>query len=300
MPNSITLRTSELAVTIGANQAGGPDFPAHKAGYNGVWSLTSVHEPRNCFVPAFAGLNLEHFMDDVFMSEDDEWIFEPRKIPMQLEELSSSSVRLVHAPSPATGVETQTVFDVSEPDRINLSFRAVLHRPPRAGRRFGFFWASYIHAPDFPSLFFRNSDGIWNCLAPDHHGHPGGNTVCHRSVEKADWGDATRTYREKSLAHSFSCRRFEESLMFGRPADGRMLYLQMFDQAEATRLSMSPLGGGTDKSRRVYSPAWDFQYILENPVPGREYLFRSRVIYKPYTGREEIDDLYSEWLRATG
>ena len=121
--------------------------------------------------------------------------------------------------------------------------------------------------------------------------------MCHRTVENPQWGDGTQVYLKKSLAHSFSCRRYEEALMFGRPADGRMLYLQMFDQPEATRLCMSPLGGGIDKSRGVYSPAWDFQYVLQEPIPGPEVQFRSRVIYKPYTAREEIDDLYSEWLR---
>ena len=76
-----------------------------------------------------------------------------------------------------------------------------------------------------------------------------------------------------------------------------MLYLQMFDQPEATRLSMSPWGGGKNGLKRIFSPAWDFQYVLDDPVPEREYLFRSRVIYEQYTTRDEIDFLYSEWLR---
>ena len=62
-----------------------------------------------------------------------------------------------------------------------MTFRATLHRPPRAGRRFGFFWASYIDAPQSPGLQFINADGIWSALSPDAHGrsslgfsvHPG-------------------------------------------------------------------------------------------------------------------------------
>ena len=49
-----TFQAGDLTAVIGDNAAAG----AHRAGYNGVWSLTHRTEPTNLFVPAVAGLNL--------------------------------------------------------------------------------------------------------------------------------------------------------------------------------------------------------------------------------------------------
>ena len=51
-----TFRAGDLTAVIGDNTAAG----GHRAGYNGVWSLTHRTEPANLFMPAVAGLNHEH------------------------------------------------------------------------------------------------------------------------------------------------------------------------------------------------------------------------------------------------
>lgn len=290
-----TLTTSKLTVVVGDNEAGTDDHAAHRAGYNGVWSMTHADAPENCFVPAVSGLNLEHLMDDLFMSDDGSEIFEPRQHPMSLERVSETRVRLVQEPSPLTGVASVTTFTTVEPHAIDMSFQATLTQAPRAGQRFGFFWASYMNAPESPALQFQLPDGYWSCLAPDGHGDDSGNTVCHTSATTT-WGDSDRQYRAGSLAHSFSKRRFDVPLMFGRPGDGSMLYLQMFDQRGPVRLCMSPSGGGRNEDRRLLNPAWDFQYIIDAAAAGTECALRTRLVYKPYTGREEIGGLYEQWL----
>ena len=288
-----TLTTEQLQVVVGDNEAGTGAHAGHATGYNGVWSLTSAHAPQNCFVPSYAGLNLEHLMDDLFMTQEGGEIFEPRKHTMTLARLSETSVSLTQQESPMTGVVSVTTFTVREPHFIDMTFEARLTRPPRSGRSFGFFWASYINTPEIPALQFIDADGNWSCLSPEDHGL-GGNTVCHSSAE-ATWGDPGRQYSHDSLAHSFSRRRFDLPLMFGRPLDTSMLYLQMFDQRQPVRLCMSPSGGGPSPDRRVRNPAWDFQYILEEATAGSECRMRSRVVYKPYVDRNEIEQLYAEW-----
>jgi hypothetical protein len=47
-----TLRVGGLTAVIGDNAAAGE----HRAGYNGLWSLTHKAEPANLFVPAVARL----------------------------------------------------------------------------------------------------------------------------------------------------------------------------------------------------------------------------------------------------
>lgn len=289
------LSTNELTVVVGDNEPGTGEHAAHRAGYNGVWSLTHKDAPENCFVPAVSGLNLEHLMDDLFMSDDGSEIFEPRQHPMSLERVSEATVRLVQEPSPLTGVASVTTFTVAEPHMIDMTFQATLTRPPRAGHRFGFFWASYMNAPESPALQFQTPNGLWSCLAPDGHGDDSGNTVCHDSAV-AEWGDPNGSYRQGSLAHSLSRRRFDVPLMFGRPGDGSMLYLQMFDQRGPVRLCMSPSGGGRNEDRRLLNPAWDFQYIIDQAAAGTECSLRTRVVYKPFDSRAEIESLYDQWL----
>ena len=291
----VLLETEELAAVIGDNEPGERDWTNHSAGYNGVWSLTSRHAPQNCFAPNYAGLNLEHYMDDLFMTEEGGDIFEPRHAPMRLEPISPTSARLVQDCSPLTSVESETTFEVREPHAIDMQFRAKLLQAPRSGRRFGFFWASYINAPESPALQFLSPEGIWCSLSPDQHGQGGSNTLCYSSVKIPAFGSPERQYNSHSLAHSFSARRFDSPLMFGRPGDGSMLYLQMFDQREPVRLCMSPSGGGLNREKRLYNPAWDFQYVVDEAATGTEFCLRSRVVYKPYVDREEIEQLYQQW-----
>ena len=290
-----TLSTSQLTAVFGDNEAGTGPHAHHRAGYNGLWSLTSVHARENCFVPSVAGLNLEHLMDDLFMSEEGGEIFEPRQHPMTLSRLSDNAVQLTQEASPLTGVASTTTFTAVEPHCIDMTFTARLTAPPRSGRRFGFFWASYINAPQNPSLQFLDGENIWCCLSPDGHGDHSGNTVCHLSAD-ATWGDPSRQYNTHSLTHSLSRRRYSRPLFFGRPGDGSMLYLQMFDQERPVRLCMSPSGGGNNQGQRLRNPAWDFQYILDEAEAGSQCRLRSRLVYKPYVDRDEIEPLYDEWL----
>jgi len=298
--NFTELKTSELSVVVGNNEPGTGDLAFHRAGYNGIWSLASVHAPENCFVPFYAGLNLEHCMDDLFMTDEGVDNFEPRHAPMELRRLSATSASLYQSPTPLTGVESETVFEVSEPHTIDMWFTAKLHRPPRAGKWFGFFWASYMNAPHSPALYFRDADGMLNAMAPEVHGTGGGNSVCHASVQDPSLGDPGRQYAGHSLAHSWSRRRFGVPLMFARPGDGTMLYLQMFDQQAPVRITMSPHGGGRNEEKKRFNPAWDFQYVVNEATEGTVFRLRSRVVYKRYEGLEEIEWLCADCIEEIG
>jgi len=292
--NYHTLRTSELEVVIGNNESGGDVHETHLPGYNGIWSLTSKHSSGNCFVPSYAGLNLEHLMDGLFATENRGDIFEPRNCPMQFELIAGNAVRMTQVSTPLTDVESTTVFEVKEPNIIDFTFTAKLKKPLREGKEFGFFWASYINAPDAPSLYFLDKEMFWNCLSPDKHGNDGGNTVCHDSIIEPSFGDPTAT----SLAHSFSDRKFHIPLMYGRPGDGKMLFLQMFDQNSSIRITMSPHGGGRNKELKLFNPAWDYQFIIDEAEVGVEYQMSSRVIYKPYVSKSEVLELYRDWNQS--
>ena len=74
-----TFSVGDLTAVIGDNSA----HEKHKAGYNGLWSLTHKSEPANLFVPEVAGFNLEHIFDGATLDPGDGGakFFEPRHAP---------------------------------------------------------------------------------------------------------------------------------------------------------------------------------------------------------------------------
>src|SRR5437879_4031077 len=93
-----TFRAGDLTAVIGDNESSG----AHRAGYNGVWSLTHKSEGTNLFVPAVAGLNFEHIFDGDKRDADAsrKIFFEPRNAPMTLEKISAGEAELHQPPTP--------------------------------------------------------------------------------------------------------------------------------------------------------------------------------------------------------
>src|SRR5205814_401414 len=93
-----TFRAGDLTAIIGDNAAGGE----HRAGYNGVWSLTHRTQPANLFVPSVAGLNFEHIFDGDKRDAGDERtiFFEPRHAPMTFRRLSNTEAELHQPPTP--------------------------------------------------------------------------------------------------------------------------------------------------------------------------------------------------------
>src|SRR5438874_3445064 len=106
-----TFRAGDLTAVIGDNAA----HEQHRAGYNGVWSLTHRTEPTNLFVPSVAGLNLEHIFDG---DKDDKGqgtkvFFEPRNAPMSLKVISETEAELHQPPTPTFQTENWTRFKVT-------------------------------------------------------------------------------------------------------------------------------------------------------------------------------------------
>ena len=93
-----TFRAGDLTAIIGDNTAAGQ----HRAGYNGLWSLTHRNEATNLFVPTVAGLNLEHIFDGDKTDTDksNRVFFEPRHAPMEFRKISATEAELHQPPTP--------------------------------------------------------------------------------------------------------------------------------------------------------------------------------------------------------
>ena len=283
-----TFRAGDLTAVIGDNAAA----DGHRAGYNGVWSLTHRTEPTNLFVPAVAGLSHEHIFDgDKQGSGDDPKVrYEPRYAPMTLKKLSETEAELHQPPTPTFHLESWTRFTLTAPHYLDMSYRCVARQHAFAHGYVGLFWASYVNAPEDRSMYFRGG-GLWQQLCTQRHNDE--STVRHRDDKielKFTPGLANALYM------NLSPLRFDEPFFYG--LFRRHVYLVLFDRTAGIRLTHSPSGGGLNKEAQTTNPAWDFQFLVPRYEVNKEYGFRARVVYRERCSRADILQEYEKWRKT--
>lgn len=283
-----TFRAGELTAIIGDNSA----HEQHRAGYNGLWSLTHRTEPTNLFVPNVAGLNLEHIFDGDKRDADNsrKIFFEPRNSPMTFKKLSDTKAELHQPPTPNMHLESWTTFELVAPHYVDMTFRCVATQHCFAHDYIGLFWASYITAPEDKSMYFRGGK-LWQQLCTPMHNNQ--STVRHKDDKielKFSEGYPQALYRKLSPL------RFDEPFFYGR--FGKHIFMVMVDRSEGVRLTHSPSGGGVHAAAQASNPAWDLQFIIPRYEVRRSYGFRLRAVYREHCERNEILQEYLKWRKA--
>ncbi|MBM4071144.1 MAG: hypothetical protein FJ271_19685 [Planctomycetes bacterium] len=283
-----TFRAGDLTAIIGDNAAAGE----HRAGYNGVWSLTHRREPANLFVPAVAGLNFEHIFDGSRFDADGRGriFFEPRHAPMTFRQVSKTEAELHQPPTPTFHLESWTRFQLVAPHYVDMSFRCRPTQHAFAHGYIGLFWASYINAPDDKSMYFRNGK-LWQQLCTQQHNDE--STVRHRD-DKLELRFDERF--PNCLFRNYSPLRFDVPFYYGHFREQTAIF--MFDRTSGIRFTHSPSGGGVNAQRQTTNPAWDFQFLIPRYEVKAEYRFRARLAYRPRCGRDDVEQEYRAWQKA--
>lgn len=281
------LRAGDLTAVIGGNAA----HEQHRAGYNGVWSLRHARSTRSVFVPAVAGLNLEHIVSGEHL-EDSKTFFEPRNAPMELKRVSDAEAELHQPPTPTFQVESWTRFRLLAPHCLDMDFRCRAHRDVFPRGYLSLFWASYMNAPADKSMYFVGGLGsqkdLWTQLCTQWHNDQ--STVRHR----ADRFEMTFPAGGRdALFKSLSRLCFDLPLFYGHIDD--LVWIVMFDRSEGIRFTHSPSGGGASAEHMTTNPAWDFQFLVPKPEVMRDYGFKVRTVLRPACPRAEILAELSRW-----
>jgi len=287
----VLLKHSGLEVVVVDNRAvDDAVLPGHRAGYHGIASLRHVQQPRNLFVPAYAGLNFEHIHDGTLKPR--EVLFEPRHAPMELRVLNDHTAELYQAPTPYWGLESCMRYELLDDGVVELTFECVPRRDTFTNSYMGLFWASYIDQPESLDIHFRGfaegaqaQAGWLRGVTPAH-----GTWATHRSQ------DDQREFAHDStfpleLPFGFSRLRYVEPWYFG--VCRGMAFVQMFRAQDIVRLTQSPSGGGSG------CPAWDFQWFIEKPRTGQRYQLVMRVAYVPVKGPGDaasVRDPIARWV----
>lgn len=278
---AVTLAKGDLTVLLVDNEPWGRE---HRRGYNGIAELYHTAQGSSPFVARNSGFNLEH----IFGGDRLQQPMEPRRHPMELFAVNRDEALLYQPPTPLSAVESLTRFKLKMPHSIDVTFHCVVH----AGDFFrhgyaGLFWASYIDRPADKRIYFRGkragrSAERWIAAYSEKHGHESTHRGEHDKFEAYFAPDFNAR-----LANHFSQYRYTRPYYYGRFRN--MVLAFMFDTSELIRFSQSPDGGGKG------NPAWDFQFLISNLKYGKEYSFRSRVIYKPFRSPEDIEEEYRRW-----
>ena len=250
-------------------------LPGHRAGYSGLASLKHDRQPRNLFVPNYAGLNFEHIHDGTVQPRD--VLFEPRNAPMQLRVIDDRTAELYQSPTPHWGLESCTRYQLLEDGVIEMTFECIPRRDVFKNDYIGLFWASYIHQPESLDIHFvgrpdrdPNAAAAWvRGITPAH-----GELPTHLAQDdRRDFAhDAAFPL---TLVFNQSRHRYAEPWYFG--VCRGMAFAQVFRAADQVRLSQSPSGGGAG------NPAWDFQWFIPNYRVGQRYQLVMRAVYQPVT-----------------
>lgn len=276
----VVLRRGPIEAVIVDNSAVNDEvLPGHQAGYHGLASLKHERQPRNLFVPAYAGLNFEHIHDGTV--QERRVLFEPRHAPMQLRLINHHTAELYQAPTPFWGLESCLRYELLDDGVIELTFECIPRRDTYRNGYIGLFWASYIDQPEALDIHFMGRSGD-NKAKPDwirgvtpRHGEQAAHLALadQRQFAHDDLFPLT-------LVFGLSAHRFSEPWFFGL-ARG-MAFAQLFRPADGVRISQSPSGGGRG------NPAWDFQWFIQNYRVGQRYQLVMRALYLP------VDDHLTE------
>ncbi len=277
----IRLSNAVLNVVFVDNTAFGEE---HRAGYNGIAELTHASQDSSVFVPNYAGFNLEHIFGGDSLAE----LFEPRKHPMELYKISDSEVLLYQSPTPLSGMESLTIFKLTDSHYIDVVFRFIIHDKNFFTHGYaGLFWASYIHEPGDKKIYFRgNEEGSestgWISAYSTEHG----TKSTHLGKKEKDPIYFAPNFNARLASH-FSDYRYDQPFYYGRFHN--MVLAYMFKPDQGIRFSQSPTGGGE------LNPAWDFQFIAPDFKVGQEYSFKGRIMYKEFMGENDVLDEFETW-----
>jgi hypothetical protein len=285
---SDTFSAGDITAIIGDNAAEG----MHRAGYNGVWSLTHKNEKTNLFVPTVCGLNLEHIFDGQTLDPkgENKIFFEPRNAPMTFKKVSATEAELHQPPTPTFHLESWTTFKLVEPHYIDFTFKCRPTQHVFKGGYIGLFWASYINAPDDKSMYLRGKNAWLQHCTPAHNAM---STVLH---EKDEFELRFARDHRDCLYMNYSPLKYEQPFFHGLFRD--MTVIVMFDRTQGIRLTHSPSGGGFNAEKQTSNPAWDFQFIIPKYEVNEDYGYKGRLVYRPKCSRADVLKEFEEWKKG--
>ncbi len=264
-------------------------------GYNGFNPLFHRDSPtRTIFDNSCGGVNFEHVVNGTGSA------FTPRVDPATIT-AEPPSAALVHWPAEGSswGLDCTMRYALRAPNYIDLSFSMI---PTKADAfplgYLGTFWACYTFDDQDRALhFYGVRDGVegWTTFGELVQDKAKKGNVAYHGMPPLPFREGVNNQdviedKEKTFLQPFYYGLLEAG---GNPQPskkGPLVFVVMFDQCETIRFS---LNHGDDPKDKM--AAWDWQYLVRNPVVGQRYGYRARIVLKPFVSQEDVMKEYIDW-----
>jgi len=250
------------------------------------------------------GLYFEHIFNGTAKDAEIS-MFTPNKDMHSVVRIDDSTSGMTHpASTSAWRIESEMHYTLNG-DAVDMEFRATPTRDQFPLGYCAFMWASYMNHTRDRRIYFCGMNGDtegWLAFGEDTAATPEGfetGTVSFKGVPDLKYEEAAKTLNVLENPTKKFILPFYYGLVDGdgdaSTTDDTMAYVMMFDQTEPIRFALWNFIKNSEGEADTHSPAWDWQYVIRNPEVGKTYGYRARVLYIPFTSREDIKAEYEKW-----
>lgn len=255
------------------------------------------------------GVNFEHIFNG---AKDQRSIsgFTPRQDPCLLSLVGENQYE-IYWPSETSKweMEARMHYDLSKEGQVDLVFECTPRSDIYPQGFVAMMWASYMNRTYDRRIHFWGTDGDrtgWVAF-----GENSDEDLGFRVVEGFEFGAvshvAAATLQQEEGVKDLNLierdKKFITPFYYGivdgdhdlETKSDKLLYLVLFDQTDAIRFALWNLFVNENGDADTHSPAWDWQYVIRDPVVGQRYGYRARVVVKPFEGTKQIWDEYRRW-----
>ncbi len=260
------------------------------------------HSGVNLYRNDGVGINFEHIFNGA-KEEYDISMFTPRQDPCILKQTRKNCYEL-RWPSKGSkwGMECRMAYDLSSASQIDITFG---YTPTVDLYSHGFvamMWASYMNSAVERKIHFWGTYGIrvgWIEFGEDLGQEFEVGTISYLSTPNLPYDQESQTLN--IIEHPQ--KKFITPFYYGlidvgydtKTISDRLIYLVLFDQIDPIRFAMWNFFTDKFGNPDTHSPAWDWQYVIQDPKVGHNYGYRARVVVKPFKGTEQIWIEYRKW-----
>ncbi len=254
-----------------------------KFGWCGLNGLN--HEDRPISWLLAPALTLEHYLG--IPSESPEHIqYEPCESPKYLDDIIENGCTLHYSPLPCSEVTCSISYRMKPPHYIDVRVRVQTKRESWPLGYLALFFATIVDAPVYTGVTINGFDEQAELTRENPwvffngYGRDSGRTAHPADVNKPEL-ERHESDRD-GYYYDDSSIRFDRPLFFGT-IDG-MVFGLMFPSKnrENVRFTVNPLAAAFG------GPAWDFFWVIPDPVPGQTWELPLRVIWKPFQSRDDM------------
>ncbi len=253
------------------------------------------------------GMNFEHIFNGA-KEQFDISMFTPRQDPCHLKQVGMNRYE-IYWPDKGSkwGMKARMVYDFSEEHQVDLVFECTPAVDIYSQGFAAMMWASYMQSAHDRKIYFWGKEGDrtgWVAFGEGTGQNIEVGTVSHLSVPDLPYEEDSQTLNLIEHPDKKFITPFYYGVIDGdhdlATLNDKLLYLVLFDQTDPIRFAMWNFFRDETGNPDKHSPAWDWQYVIQNPKVGESYGYRARVVVKPFQGTQQIWQEYRIWREDVG